>query len=102
MKAKTIFILLISFFISNSFAQDDEKARAIVKKAHEITLGATSKSTMTMEIVRPEWSRTVSMQSWSMGVDYYIIYIMSPARDKGQVFLKRRTICGTGFPVLGV
>jgi len=44
---------------------------------------------MTMEIIRPEWSRTVSMQSWSIGTDYYLIYITAPARDKGQVFLKR-------------
>ncbi len=101
MKAKTIIILMISLFISNSFAQDDEKARAIVKKAHEITLGETSKSTMTMEIVRPEWSRTVSMQSWSMGVDYYIIYIMSPARDKGQVFLKRENNMWNWIPSIG-
>jgi hypothetical protein len=56
---------------------------------------------MTMEIVRPEWTRSVQMQSWSMGTEYYIIYIMSPARDKGQVFLKRENNMWNWIPSIG-
>ncbi len=29
------------------------------------------------------------MKNWSIGTDYYMIYITAPAREKGQVFLKR-------------
>lgn len=101
MNTRIVLILLISLYISKSFAQDDEKARALVKKAHEITLGENSQSTMTMEIVRPEWTRSVQMQSWSMGTEYYIIYIMSPARDKGQVFLKRENNMWNWIPSIG-
>ena len=99
----TIIALLVLGILANSlaFAQEDEKAREIVKKAHEITLGKTSKTTMTMQIIRPEWNRTVSMQSWSMGTDYYLIYIMSPARDKGQVFLKREKNMWNWIPSIG-
>ena len=64
-------------------------AKSIVKKSNDLLLGESSFSKMTMTITRPEWTRTISMQSWSMGEDYYMIYITSPARDKGQVFLKR-------------
>jgi len=92
---------MMSILIIGAYAQDDEHAKDIVKKAHEITLGKTSKSTMTMEIVRPEWSRSVTMQSWSMGTEYYIIYIMSPARDKGQVFLKRENNMWNWIPSIG-
>lgn len=89
------FVLILGQF--HVFAQtDDLRAREIVKKAQNITLGINSSSTMTMQIVRPEWSRTVSMQTWSMGTEYYLIYITAPARDKGQVFLKREKICGIG------
>lgn len=42
-----------------------------------------------MQIVRPTWTREISMKIWSLGTDYYIIYITAPAREKGQVFLKR-------------
>ena len=97
-----ITILMIGLFTSyQTNAQEDERAREIVKKAHEITLGKTSKTTMTMQIIRPEWSREVSMQSWSMGTDYYLIYIMSPARDKGQVFLKRENNMWNWIPSIG-
>lgn len=104
MKKKNL--ILLTFFISLVFslslkAQGDEKAKEIVKKAHDITLGKTSKTTMTMHIIRPEWNRTVSMQSWSMGTDYYQIYIMSPARDKGQVFLKREKNMWNWIPSIG-
>ena len=101
MKLKILFILLLASILFNSIAQDDEKARAIVKKAHEITLGETSKSTMTMEILRPEWTRSVSMQTWSMGTENYIIYILTPARDKGQVFLKRDNNMWNWIPGIG-
>lgn len=101
MKQKIIVTMMMSILFLGAYSQDDKEARAIVKKAHEITLGETSKSTMTMEIVRPEWSRSVSMQSWSMGVEYYIIYIMSPARDKGQVFLKRENNMWNWIPGIG-
>jgi len=70
------------------FAQD---AKEIVKKANDLAVGKTSRGTMTMTIARPTWSRTVSMKSWSMGNDYYMILITEPARDKGQVFLKRES-----------
>jgi len=94
-------ILVGSLLSLSSKAQEDEKAREIVKKAHEITLGKTSKTTMTMQIIRPEWTREVSMQSWSMGTDNYLIYIMSPARDKGQVFLKREKNMWNWIPSIG-
>jgi outer membrane lipoprotein-sorting protein len=42
-----------------------------------------------MKIIRPDWERTVEMKSWSKGQDYFLIYVTAPAKDKGQVFLKR-------------
>ncbi|MBN1649704.1 MAG: outer membrane lipoprotein-sorting protein [Bacteroidales bacterium] len=103
MKKLSLILCLVLFFDQLSiFAQtDDLRAREIVRKAQNITLGINSSSTMTMQIVRPEWSRTVSMQSWSMGTEYYLIYITAPARDKGQVFLKRENNMWNWMPSIG-
>lgn len=79
-------ILLNSGF--NLFGQD---AKTIVQKANDLAMGKTSSGEMTMTIERPSWTRAVSMKSWSKGTDYYLILITEPARDKGQVFLKRLT-----------
>jgi outer membrane lipoprotein-sorting protein len=64
-------------------------ATEIVQRAQDKANGLSSQGTMKMTIVRPGWSREVTMKSWSLGTDFYMIYITSPARDAGQVFLKR-------------
>jgi outer membrane lipoprotein-sorting protein len=66
-------------------------AKDIVRKANDKVNGESSQGTMKMTILRPDWSREVSMKSWSKGTEYYMIYITSPARDLGQVFMKRQS-----------
>ena len=46
---------------------------------------------MEMQIIRPTWKRSVSMKGWGRGMDFSMTYITAPAKDKGQVFLKRKT-----------
>ena len=93
----SIFIMTFLMSVVTSYAQD---ATAIVQKANDLVMGKTSKGLMTMTIERPTWSRTVSMKSWSQGNDYYLILITEPARDKGQVFLKRNTDMWNWMPTI--
>jgi outer membrane lipoprotein-sorting protein len=89
-KLLTIIIFLSAFFSPGiSSVAQDLSAREIVKKANDKVTGNTSQGTMKMSIVRPDWSREVTMKTWSKGTEYYMIYITEPARDKGQVFMKR-------------
>lgn len=69
-------------------AQD---AKEIVQKAYDLTQGQSNYSQITMTIHRPKWERTLSFKSWMKGTQYAIIYITDPAKEKGQVFLKRGT-----------
>lgn len=93
MKAKSFlpFFLAAIFTLSSlstTFSQE-LNAKEIVKKANDKVNGESSQGTMKMTIVRPDWSREVTMKSWSKGLDFYLIYITAPARDLGQVFMKR-------------
>lgn len=72
---------------TTSFGQD---AKEIIKKADEKRRGDTGKATMTISIIRPSWSRDMTVKSWSKDTDYSLILITDPARDKGTVFLKRK------------
>ena len=83
-------VTIITISIATSLIAQDQQAKEIVRTSNNLFLGKSSVSSMNMTIKRPGWSRSFSMQSWSLGNDYYIIYILSPARDKGQVFLKRK------------
>jgi outer membrane lipoprotein-sorting protein len=87
---KTVFYLLniLLFLHSNSFAQD---ATEIVKKADELMRAKSSYTEITMNIVKPDWSREMGMKVWALEPDYSMIYITEPARDKGTVTLKRKT-----------
>ncbi|MDZ7807824.1 MAG: outer membrane lipoprotein-sorting protein [Gracilimonas sp.] len=56
---------------------------------------------ITMTIVRPDWSREVSMKSWSRGTEYSLILITYPARDRGTAFLKRGNEIWNWVPSVG-
>ncbi|MDD3739973.1 MAG: outer membrane lipoprotein-sorting protein [Bacteroidales bacterium] len=79
----TAFVLCVSTFIH---AQD---AKEIVRKANEKSNGNSSYTEMTMKIVRPTYERSISMKAWSLGTDYSMVYITAPAKEKGQVHMKR-------------
>ncbi|TLX73927.1 outer membrane lipoprotein-sorting protein [Labilibacter sediminis] len=68
----------------------DIVARDIIDHANELMRGNTSVSEMEMIITRPKWNRTLRFKSWSKGIDYSLIYVTYPAKEKGQVFLKRQ------------
>lgn len=63
-------------------------AKEIIRKADDRLRGNSSYAEITMDIIRPEWKRTMRMKSWAKGTDYALIYIASPAKDKGTVSLK--------------
>lgn len=65
------------------------EAIEIIDKADKHARGKTSYAELTMKIVKPDWSREVSMKSWSKGSDHALILVTAPVRDKGTAFLMR-------------
>jgi len=76
----------VAFMPLLGIAQD---ARDIVMKMDKNMRGDYVTQEMTMTIVRPTWERSISLKSWGRGTEYSMIYITAPAKEKGQVFLKR-------------
>ena len=95
------FILIFGLFTSDCFTQEKISAAEIIKKADEKTRGKTNTSIMDMEIIRPTWKRSISMKGWGRGMDFSMTYITAPAKDKGQVFLKRKTEMWNWMPSIG-
>lgn len=93
MKITTILILTLVFAIipGNQVYSQELTATEIIQKATDKVNGKSSIGSMKMTVVRPSWSREVTMKSWSMGDEYYLILITEPVKDKGQTFLKRET-----------
>ena len=85
---KSIIFLLISALGSCPAFTQQLTAKEIVQKADERLRGKSNYAELTMEIIRPEWKRTMSMKSWAKGTEYALVYVVSPAKDKGTVSLK--------------
>lgn len=84
-----IWIFLLGVCSISLYAQN-LTATEIIKKADEKRQGKSLYSEIKMTIVRPTWTREISFKSWSKGDDYSMVLITSPAKDKGQAFLKRK------------
>lgn len=66
-----------------------QSATEIVRKAEDKARGNQAYGEMKMTIVRPNWTREITMKSWTKGEDYSLVVVTAPARDKGTAFLKR-------------
>ncbi len=59
-------------------------AKEIVRAALNHWRGLTSRGEMTMTIHRPDWERSMSMQSWTQGEKRSLVRITAPRKDRGN------------------
>jgi outer membrane lipoprotein-sorting protein len=83
---RLISLVLLVLIFKNTHSQD---AKEIVRRADEKLKGKTSSAEMIIQIVRPAWTREMTLKTWSKGNDLALIRVLSPAKEKGIVFLKR-------------
>jgi len=60
----------------------------IMKTMDELYRSESSYSDVEMEIVTPNWQRTLVMESWTQGMDKTFIRIVSPKKEKGMGTLR--------------
>jgi len=80
-------MVFLPFFITAVLSQD---ATEIVQKANELIRANSSYSEIKMKIVKPDWSREMTMKIWSLEPDYALLLITEPAKERGMVTLKRK------------
>jgi outer membrane lipoprotein-sorting protein len=86
---RNFFIAVITLLsVQLPFAQDID-LKQVVSKAENRLRGTSSIATMKITTVRPKYSREMTVKSWTKNDDYALMYIASPARDKGTTYLKR-------------
>lgn len=70
----------------------------LLKEIHQIHRASSSLANMSMTIENPNWTRTMKLKVWSLGTDYTLIRILSPAKDKGISTLRRGIEMWNYFP----
>ncbi|QYJ87266.1 outer membrane lipoprotein-sorting protein [Shewanella mesophila] len=86
-----VFVGLLLVVLAPLVSADEHvlDARDIVRQSDEQMRGASSYSVATMNIIRPDWTRSMTMKSWTKGQDLSLVLVTAPAKDKGSASLKR-------------
>lgn len=62
----------------------------LVDKANKALRGDSSRARVTMTITTPHWTRTMDIEGWNRGRQMAFIEILGPAKDKGNITLRRK------------
>src|ERR1700690_393835 len=69
-------------------AANEQKAGQDVGRAARLYIGKSSIATAEMQITKPDFQRTITMQFWSLGESKILVRIRQPAEDAGTAILK--------------
>ncbi len=83
---RTYLLLLSTLLSPQTFAAT---AFEIVQKSDQMMRGQSSYTEATMDIIRPDWNRSMTMKSWTKGTELSLVLVTAPAKDKGSASLKR-------------
>ena len=93
-------LALLTCFLAVSSFSLSQTAYEIIEKADEKMRGTSSYSEMTITTVRPKWQKSMSIKTWTKGADFAVSLVLSPAKEKGSVFLKRKNEVWNYLPTL--
>ena len=77
-----LMILLLSLTAAADTGSRD--ATDIVRDALNHWRGTSSQGAMTMTIHRPDWERSMSMESWTQGEKRSLVRVTAPRKDRGN------------------
>ncbi|MBN1957478.1 MAG: outer membrane lipoprotein-sorting protein [Desulfuromonadales bacterium] len=60
----------------------------LIRRVEQQYSGQSSIATVTMTVVTGHWERHLTMESWSLGRERFLIRILAPAKEKGVATLK--------------
>jgi outer membrane lipoprotein-sorting protein len=82
-----ITLCLCGLLFASSAVADPVTARDLIRQAMDHWRGLTSHSEMTMTIHRPDWERSMTMESWNKGDKLSLVRVVAPKRDAGNATL---------------
>ncbi len=77
---------------------EDQRASEIARKIDDLYRSKSSYSEVEMEIVTPNWSRTLGMKIWTVGTEKTFIRILEPKKERGMGTLRIGSEMWNYFP----
>ena len=63
--------------------------KALIRYVEQQYHGSSSHAQITMQMRTANWERTLDMEAWALGQDYFMVRIQNPAKERGVATLKR-------------
>lgn len=82
-------VLLSALMAVSVWAESDSKAIELLDKVDNLYQQENAYAVMTMDIVTPDFERSMTMESWSIGLDYSLVRVLEPKKEQGVATLKR-------------
>ncbi len=70
-------------------AASDPEAKALLDAIDDLYRSDESRAVMRMEVMTPNWSRTLEIEAWSKGRDLSLFKILAPKKERGTTTLRR-------------
>jgi len=78
--------LCLALFSGPALALD---VQALIREIEQQYMGVSSQANTIMQVRTANWERTLEMEAWSLGRDYFLVRILEPAKERGVATLKR-------------
>lgn len=82
-----LLLLLLLAPLSQSIA-DEARAKELIQQMDDMYRSTASRATMTMRMQTPDYDRSITMESVTIGEDKMLIRILSPKKERGIATLK--------------
>ncbi|GGX64080.1 outer membrane lipoprotein-sorting protein [Saccharospirillum salsuginis] len=83
-------LMAIPLLLSPALAeQNDPKAVELLERIDQLYQQDSAHATLSMNIVTPDYERSLKLESWSIGLDYSLIRVLEPRKERGVSTLKR-------------
>jgi hypothetical protein len=76
----------------------EARARQVLAGIDDLWRAGSSRSTVSMKVVTANYSRQVTMESWTLGKEKSLVKILAPRKEKGTVTLKSGNAIYTYLP----
>lgn len=88
--SKVLSITLSGLILLMAFVpkQDEPTAKQIIEKSYYNQRSNSFTMEVSMEVIRPKWSRELGFTTWSLGSDLGMMGIKNPAKERGINFLR--------------
>lgn len=78
------------FFLVPGPFQADPTVEQLSAYLDQLYRSGSSHGKLTMKVTTPDYQRTLSLESWTLGNDYSLIRILAPRKEQGIATLKRK------------